>query len=87
MMNPLLEIAEVSVGQHFYWELGGYQVHGQVLITSWVVLGIIFILSCLYCLWLPSACFWLFRACDWTSFGSVGIVLGLSWANNRRGYY
>ena len=45
MMNPLLEIAEVSVGQHFYWEIAGYQVHGQVLITSWVVLGIIFTLS------------------------------------------
>jgi F-type H+-transporting ATPase subunit a len=44
-MNPLLEIAEVSVGQHFYWEIAGYQVHGQVLITSWVVLGIIFALS------------------------------------------
>jgi len=45
MTNPLLEIAEVSVGQHFYWEIAGYQVHGQVLITSWVVLGIIFVLS------------------------------------------
>jgi len=45
MMNPLLEVAEVSVGQHFYWEIGGYEVHGQVLMTSWVVLGIIFILS------------------------------------------
>lgn len=44
---PLLEIAEVSVGQHFYWELGGYQLHGQVLITSWVVLAIIATLSLL----------------------------------------
>jgi F-type H+-transporting ATPase subunit a len=45
MINPLLEIAEVSVGQHFYWKLGEYELHGQVLITSWVVLGIIFTLS------------------------------------------
>jgi F-type H+-transporting ATPase subunit a len=45
MMNPLLEIAEVSVGQHFYWNIGEYQLHGQVLITSWVVLAIIFTLS------------------------------------------
>lgn len=45
MMNPLLEISEVSVGQHFYWQVGEYQLHGQVLITSWVVLGIIFALS------------------------------------------
>jgi len=43
--NPLLEIAEVSVGQHYYWEVGGYELHGQVLITSWVVLGIIAVLS------------------------------------------
>jgi F-type H+-transporting ATPase subunit a len=42
---PLLELSEVSVGQHYYWQLGGYEVHGQVLITSWVVLGIIAILS------------------------------------------
>jgi len=45
MINPLLEIAEVSVGQHYYWKVGEYDVHGQVLITSWVVLGIIFTLS------------------------------------------
>nr|ABU88288.1 ATP synthase CF0 subunit IV [Chlamydomonas moewusii] len=45
MMNPLLEIAEVSVGQHFYWNIAGYQLHGQVLITTWVVLAIIFTLS------------------------------------------
>jgi F-type H+-transporting ATPase subunit a len=47
MINPLLEIAEVSVGQHYYWKLGDFEVHGQVLITSWVVLGIIFTLSLL----------------------------------------
>jgi F-type H+-transporting ATPase subunit a len=41
MINPLLEIAEVSVGQHFYWQIGEYQVHGQVLITSWIVLILI----------------------------------------------
>jgi F-type H+-transporting ATPase subunit a len=45
MINPLLEIAEVSVGQHYYWKLGEYEVHGQVLITSWVVLSILAVLS------------------------------------------
>jgi F-type H+-transporting ATPase subunit a len=45
--NPLLEIAEVSVGQHYYWQIGPYEVHGQVLMTSWIVLGIIVILSLL----------------------------------------
>jgi F-type H+-transporting ATPase subunit a len=47
MINPLFVIAEVSVGQHYYWKLGEFEVHGQVLITSWVVLGIIFMLSLL----------------------------------------
>jgi F-type H+-transporting ATPase subunit a len=39
--NSVFDIAEVSVGQHFYWHLGPYEVHGQVLITTWIVLGII----------------------------------------------
>ena len=45
MMNPLLEIAEVSVGQHYYWKVGEYELHGQVLMVSWFVLAVIFTLS------------------------------------------
>jgi F-type H+-transporting ATPase subunit a len=45
MMNPLLELAEVSVGQHFYWNVGGLQLHGQVLISTWVVIAILLMLS------------------------------------------
>nr|ASN77474.1 ATP synthase CF0 subunit IV [Pedinophyceae sp. YPF-701] len=41
----LFDLAEVSVGQHFYWTLGGYQLHGQVLMTSWFVLGLIGVVS------------------------------------------
>lgn len=41
----LYQIAEVAVGQHFYWTFGNYQVHAQVLITSWIVLSIIILLS------------------------------------------
>lgn len=44
-ISPLFDLAEVSVGQHFYWSIGEYQVHGQVLITSWIVLSIIGIIS------------------------------------------
>jgi F-type H+-transporting ATPase subunit a len=43
--QPLFEVAELSVGQHFYWEVAGYQVHGQILLTSWFVLGLIAVLS------------------------------------------
>lgn len=40
-MNDLYRIAGVEVDQHYYWEVGTFQVHAQVLITSWVVMGIL----------------------------------------------
>jgi F-type H+-transporting ATPase subunit a len=43
--NLLAELSEVSVGKHWYWQLGPLEVHGQVLIVSWIVLSIIFILG------------------------------------------
>lgn len=42
---PLFDVSEVSVGQHYYWYIAEYSVHGQVIITSLVVFFIIFILS------------------------------------------
>jgi len=47
MTNIWFDVAEVSVGQHWYWEIGGYSVHGQVLITSWIVLTIIAVIGLL----------------------------------------
>ena len=43
--TPLFDVSEVSVGQHLYWEIGNFQVHGQVLITSWIVFTIIAVLA------------------------------------------
>nr|ARQ82144.1 ATP synthase CF0 subunit IV [Avrainvillea mazei] len=43
--SQIYQISEVAVGQHLYWQLGNYQVHAQVLITSWIVLSIIISLS------------------------------------------
>jgi F-type H+-transporting ATPase subunit a len=43
--TSIFDLSEVSVGQHFYWELGGYQLHGQVLLTSWLVFTIIVVLA------------------------------------------
>ena len=45
MTNVWVDLAEVSVGQHWYWQFGDYSVHGQVLITSWIVLGSIILVS------------------------------------------
>ena len=44
-VNILFEFAEVSVGKHYYWEIGNYSIHGQVLIVSWIVFIIIAIIS------------------------------------------
>jgi len=45
--NNFYEISSVEVGQHFYWQLGNFQVHAQVLITSWIVLAILLSLAIL----------------------------------------
>nr|AYQ94251.1 ATP synthase CF0 A subunit [Chaetopeltis orbicularis] len=45
LLNPWCDVSEVSVGQHFYWQIGDYQVHGQVLLTSWFVLGTVIIFA------------------------------------------
>nr|WOA02352.1 ATP synthase CF0 subunit IV [Gloiopeltis furcata] len=34
-------ISAVEVGKHLYWELGGYRVHGQVFIVSWIVISVL----------------------------------------------
>lgn len=44
-MYNLLPLAELEVGQHFYWQLGNYQLHGQVLMTSWFVIAILILLA------------------------------------------
>lgn len=38
-------LAELEVGQHFYWQIGGLQLHGQILMTSWVVMAILIVAS------------------------------------------
>jgi F-type H+-transporting ATPase subunit a len=40
MIVPLL-LADLDVGKHFYWEIFGYTLHGQVFIVSWIVIAII----------------------------------------------
>jgi F-type H+-transporting ATPase subunit a len=37
-LNVVYDFARVEVGEHLYWTLGGYQVHGQVIICSTIVL-------------------------------------------------
>ena len=42
---PLL--AKLEVGKHFYWELGGLKIHGQVFLTSWFVIAALVLISVL----------------------------------------
>jgi F-type H+-transporting ATPase subunit a len=41
----LFDISAVEIGQHFYWTLFGAQVHGQVLINTWLVIGLILLFA------------------------------------------
>jgi F-type H+-transporting ATPase subunit a len=47
LTHSTLPLASLEVGQHFYWELGGLKIHGQVFIVSWIVIGILVIASLL----------------------------------------
>jgi len=31
--------AELEVGKHLYWQIGDLRIHGQVFMTSWIVIG------------------------------------------------
>ena len=43
-LNPFL-VAELDVGSHLYWEIGGLKLHGQVFLSSWLVIAIILTVS------------------------------------------
>ena len=36
-----LPLAEVELGQHLYWRIGNLNLHGQVFLSSWIVIGIL----------------------------------------------
>ena len=38
-------LAEAEVGKHFYWNIAGYLVHGQVLLVLWLVFAVLLIFS------------------------------------------
>ncbi|MBW4552302.1 MAG: F0F1 ATP synthase subunit A [Aphanocapsa sp. GSE-SYN-MK-11-07L] len=39
----LLPLAKLEVGHHLYWQLGNLKIHGQVFITTWIVMGLLLI--------------------------------------------
>ena len=43
--NFIDQVSSVEVGEHFYWTIQGFEVHGQVLINSWIVIGLILVFA------------------------------------------
>jgi F-type H+-transporting ATPase subunit a len=39
----LLPLAKLEVGHHLYWQIGNLKIHGQVFITTWLVMGLLLI--------------------------------------------
>ena len=38
--NSIVEEApRLEIGQHFYWHLGQFDLHGQIFLSSWIVIG------------------------------------------------
>ena len=35
--------AALEVGKHLYWQFGNLAVHAQVLIVSWIVMGVVIV--------------------------------------------
>lgn len=38
-------LAELEVGEHLFWRIGNFTVHGQVFLASWLVIGVLLIAS------------------------------------------
>jgi F-type H+-transporting ATPase subunit a len=38
-------LAELEVGQHFYWQIGNLKIHGQVFMVSWFVIAVLVLAS------------------------------------------
>jgi len=45
--NTFTLLAEAEVGNHFYWNIAGFLVHGQVLVVIWIVFFILILVSLL----------------------------------------
>ncbi len=43
----MMMFAAIEVGKHFYWQVGNLKLHGQVLMVSWVVMGVLAIATAL----------------------------------------
>ena len=40
-INNSILLAGVEIGTHYYWDIAGFAIHGQVFIVSWFVIGLL----------------------------------------------
>jgi F-type H+-transporting ATPase subunit a len=45
-MNLFTFLAEIGIGKHFYWDILGFLVHGQVFLVLWVVCCLLISFAC-----------------------------------------
>jgi len=45
VFESFYSLSAVEVGKHLYWEIAGFQLHGQVFIVTWIVLAALLILA------------------------------------------
>lgn len=38
-------LASIEVGEHWYWHIGNFKIHGQVIFVSWIVFALLIIAS------------------------------------------
>lgn len=46
-LSHYFNLAAIEIGEHFYWEIGKFRLHGQVFIVSWFVIFLLLIASIL----------------------------------------
>jgi F-type H+-transporting ATPase subunit a len=44
-INNSILLAGIEIGTHYYWDILGFPVHGQVFIVSWFVIGLLLLAS------------------------------------------
>jgi F-type H+-transporting ATPase subunit a len=45
VFESLYSLSEVEVGKHLYWNVAGFQLHGQVFIVMWLVLAVLLLFA------------------------------------------
>lgn len=45
VFDSFYSLSAVEVGKHLYWEIAGFQLHGQVFIVTWMVLSVLLIFT------------------------------------------